>query len=89
MLAFFRHPNYYKKFCIFFSSSLTMSGKNIILMIKRSARVIFIKTKNYLIYMTSMLVKYWFIKKNLMAKKAPSNTLLDIIMMMMPLDHNI
>ena len=23
--------------------------------------------------MTSMLVKYWFIKKNLMAKKAPSN----------------
>ena len=38
--------------------------------------------------MTSMLVKYWFIKKNLMAKKAPSNTLLDIVMMMMPLDHN-
>ena len=33
-----------------------------------------------------MLIKYLFLKKNLMVKKVHSNTLLDI-MMMMSLDH--
>ena len=30
MSAFFRHPNYYEKILHFFSSSIRISGKNII-----------------------------------------------------------
>ena len=39
-------------------------------MIKRSIRLIFIKTKNYLIYMALMLIRYKFPKKNLLVKES-------------------
>ena len=37
--------------------------------------------------MTQMLGKYQFLKKNLTVKKVHSITLLDIMMIMMSLDH--
>ena len=55
-------------------------------MTKRLTRVTFIKTKSHLLYMTGMLIKYQFLKKNLMVKKAHLDTLLDMIMTT-TLDH--
>ena len=51
-------------------------------MIKRPARVIFIKRKNYLIYMALTLIKLWFPKMNLMVRKAHRNVFLEIKIMM-------
>ena len=52
MWAFFRHSNYYKKILYFYSSSIRMSGKNIIFDDKKTNKNNFYKNKNYLIYMT-------------------------------------
>ena len=45
-------------------------------MIKRSIRLTFTKTKNYLIYMALMLIRYRFPKKNLLIKKSSFRYLL-------------
>ena len=45
-------------------------------MIKRSIRLTFIKTKNYLIYMALMLIRYKVPKKNLLIKKSSFRYLL-------------
>ena len=48
--------NYF--YIYFFSSSTRTSGKKIVFDEKRLTRVIFIKTKNNLVYMTYRLIKY-------------------------------
>ena len=47
-----------------------MSGINIIFDDKKINKSTFYKNKNYLVYMTQKLIKYQFLEKNLIIKKA-------------------
>ena len=62
-----------------------MSGKNIIFYDKKINKCDFYKNKKLFNIYDIMLIKYQFLKKNLLVRKAHSDTFLEI-MMMMPLD---
>ena len=86
MWSFFRHPNYYKKIYIFFSSSVRISEKNMIFDDKKISKSNFYKNKKLFGIYDVEVDKILISKKESYDKKAHLNTFLDI-MMMMSSDH--
>ena len=81
MRSFLVHPNHYKFFFTFFLSSIRMSGKNVNSGDKKITKKQFLQKQKS--NKDSMLMRYWFLKKNHMVRKILSNTLLDTMKMML------
>ena len=78
------YNNYYKKFFNFLLQYIRMNPKNINFDDNKIKKVTFTKkAKKYLTQIILMLIKYYFLKKNHMAKIIHLYTLLDIMIMML------